>query len=983
MTGDQQPPRSTTHLNQRLDVEFALQAAGIGVWELDPMTRQITWDDRCRALVGAAEPGQMRTEQVWPYRHSDEATRVADALQQAITARPDGQYDATYQIGERGTLRWVRFQGRPYFNQTGELVRFGGIAQEVNEPWPTVPPTGQLTPQPDAAQRRQGAGNQAGALAPQSPVDSETRFRTLIEEAPVAICLFVGRQLRIEMANQAMIDIWGKGWSVVDKPLREGLPELNGQPFPAILDQVFTTGETYVASGMRCDLVVAGVPGTYYFDFTYKPLRNAQGEVYAVLDVAVDVTRQVLAGQQLAARDAFARTLFQNSPVANLVLLGQDMVIEAINEGMLQMLGRDRSIAGQPFLVAMPELRTTPLLERLRRVLTTGEVYQQPEERIELIRFGQPYTGYFHYLYTPYVDDAGQPAGVVVTAIEVTAQVLARQQAETSQQQLLQLFEQSPVGIARIDAHQLTFRMANPFYGYLVGRPPQELVGKPLLEALPELVSQGFDDRLREVIRTGVPFLANEVAVSLVRNQQLETIYVDLTYQPLREAGRIAGVFVVATEVTQQVRARQAVEASEAKLRSVIATAPAGIGLFVGRDLVIETPNRTFVDIVGKGWDIVGQPLREAMPELITEGQAFLQILDEVYTTGQMFQNYGSRVQIVQRGVLTSKYYNITYSPLFDEAGQVYAILDIAIDVTGQIQAQQALAESEARYRALAGALEQQVQQRTAELAATNEELAANNEEYAAINEELEEANGLLVRSNDNLQTFAYVASHDLQEPLRKIQQFGDLLQTQYGPHLGDGAAYLTRMQSAAGRMSTLIKDLLSFSRIATRRDTSAPVDLNDVVASVLVTLELVVADRGAHVTIGALPTIFGNASQLNQLFQNLLSNALKFHRPGVRPLISITAAPVPKTDLPPEVKPARASRQYYRIDVADNGIGFEEKYLDRIFQVFQRLHGRNQYAGTGIGLAICEKVVTNHGGAITATSQPGQGATFSIYLPV
>lgn len=292
--------------------------------------------------------------------------------------------------------------------------------------------------------------------------------------------------------------------------------------------------------------------------------------------------------------------------------------------------------------------------------------------------------------------------------------------------------------------------------------------------------------------------------------------------------------------------------------------------------------------------------------------------------------------------------------------------------------------------RALQAALEQQVQRQTEEIAAANEELAALNEELtnqnealAALNEELAEANQLLMRSNENLQTFAYVASHDLQEPLRKIQQFGDLLKTQYGDSTGDALVYIERMQTAAGRMSTLIKDLLDFSRLATQRVPTRWVSLQEVVGEVLSTLELPLQETGAQVSLEPLPTVMGDASQLNQLVQNLLANALKFRRPGVSPRIAVKARRVSADHLPQGLTLNRNASGYHRIDIVDNGIGFEEKYVDRIFQVFQRLHGKNQYAGTGIGLAICEKVVTNHGGAITATSQPGQGATFTIYLPV
>ncbi len=280
-----------------------------------------------------------------------------------------------------------------------------------------------------------------------------------------------------------------------------------------------------------------------------------------------------------------------------------------------------------------------------------------------------------------------------------------------------------------------------------------------------------------------------------------------------------------------------------------------------------------------------------------------------------------------------------------------------------------ALKESEERYRILSVELEQQVQQRTKEL--------------LTVNEDLVEANDLLIRSNDNLQKFAYVASHDLQEPLRKIQAFGDLLKKEFASTSSEGLDYLDRMQSAAGRMSTLIRDLLNYSRLSIRRDTSKLVVLNDLMQSVVTDLDLTIAETRAIVNVGVLPTIIGEASQLNQLFQNLLSNALKFRRADTVPHIQITARTVKAADLSNTVKPAKATDMYHQIDVIDNGIGFDERYLTRIFDVFQRLHNRSTFAGTGIGLAICEKVVTNYGGAITAASQPDQGSVFSVFFPI
>ncbi|WP_221392655.1 ATP-binding protein [Dyadobacter sp. NIV53] len=264
-----------------------------------------------------------------------------------------------------------------------------------------------------------------------------------------------------------------------------------------------------------------------------------------------------------------------------------------------------------------------------------------------------------------------------------------------------------------------------------------------------------------------------------------------------------------------------------------------------------------------------------------------------------------------------------------------------------------------------------------------NEELAAINEEYLATNEELAGSNQLLLRSNESLQRFSYVASHDLQEPLRKIQSFGDLVVNRYASKLGDGAEYLKRMQTAASRMSVLIDDLLTFSRISTYQEATTPVLLNDVLTQVLTDLELIIQETGATVNAAILPIVHGDQTQLNQLFQNLLSNALKFSSHDTIPAISITAEIKFANELPAHVIPTSRVAAYHRIDIADNGIGFDQKHVSRIFQVFQRLHGKNEFPGTGIGLAICERVVSNHGGAITARSQPGQGAVFSVYLPV
>jgi PAS domain S-box-containing protein len=927
-------------MSDLLDTNYALQAAGLGAWEMNVNTQTLIWDAQCAFLFGSVSPNPISYDQALNNVLEEDLPLIKAATWKVLTSQKDENYEVSCRIkrGDKKDIRWIRFTGRSTVDSSGAIIRFAGIAQDVTR---------------DVQQRLQVERN-------------EQSFRSLIQNAPFAMAVYKSRQLIIDMANPAMIRLWGKTESVISTPLANALPELDGQPFISILENVFDTGVAYSTAEQEVMLVVDGILQSFWFNFTYEPLFNAENEVYAILNMAVDITEKSK----------------------------------------------------------------------------------------------------------------------------------SRRATEASRNQLLASFEQAPVAIALIKPKNLVFEMANQFYCDLVGRTREQIVGKALHDAIPELNGQGFDDLLNGVINTGNPYIAPEVPVNLIRNDKSETVYVDLTYQPqYDQEGSISGVLVVATDITKQVTARKRIEDSEAKLKSVVTNAPAAIAMFMGRDLIVDIHNQAFVDMIGGKSEVTGLPLREIMPEPVS--QHLLDILDDVYTSGKMYKSFGTQVDVIQYGVLSHRFYNITYTPLFDEAGDVYAILEIAIDVTAEmitkqnledgkeflsgaielaelaiwtydlkrnvfiysprymdwlgftdeiqsientystfpeeiraefsqtiqetikpgshgkydfehpiinkITGQQRIIHAQARVfydadgkparlsgtaidvteqRQLQLYLETQVQERTEELAASNEELAATNEEFAATNDDLAEANNMLIRSNQNLEQFAYIASHDLQEPLRKIRQFGDLLSQQYETPPGNAKMYLERMQSAASRMSVLIDDLLTFARISSHKEESLPVSLDEVVNHVLNDLELRIQETNALIEVSPLPTLYGDKAQLGQLFMNLMSNALKFTRAGAIPHITIQHTIIQHTELPSGVKPAKWAACYHHISVSDNGIGFDEKYSQRIFQVFQRLHGKSEYSGTGIGLAICEKVVTSHGGAIAASSKSEIGADFDVYLP-
>jgi signal transduction histidine kinase/CHASE3 domain sensor protein len=240
-----------------------------------------------------------------------------------------------------------------------------------------------------------------------------------------------------------------------------------------------------------------------------------------------------------------------------------------------------------------------------------------------------------------------------------------------------------------------------------------------------------------------------------------------------------------------------------------------------------------------------------------------------------------------------------------------------------------------------------------------------------------------LKRSNQDLEQFAYVASHDLQEPLRKIRAFGDRLAARYADKLDEvGTEYITRMQQASTRMQKLIEDLLSFSRISSGQEQFTRVNPTGVVNEVVDDIEGQILREKAKVGIKPIAEINGDRGQLRRLFQNLISNAIKFHKQGVTPVVEISGSIVSRADTEKEFGFSLPESSYVRIVVKDNGIGFDEKYAEKIFNIFQRLQGRAEFEGTGIGLAICRKIMTNHSGYIRAESVIGQGSQFILIFP-
>ena len=431
----------------------------------------------------------------------------------------------------------------------------------------------------------------------------------------------------------------------------------------------------------------------------------------------------------------------------------------------------------------------------------------------------------------------------------------------------------------------------------------------------------------------------------IIRRPDGSSRYVQPFPQPvLDKTGKIIGAVNVLTDITD----RKIAEEKVAHLAAIVNSSDDAI-VSKTLDGVITSWNNAAERIFGyKAAEAIGQPITMLIPfDRLEEEPRIIERLKK----GERVDHFETKRVTKDRKILDI---SLTISPIKGSDGRIIGASKIARDITEQKAAEREIAEAKDQFRKQ---LEKTVEQRTGELMRMNEELE---------------------RSNHELEQYAYIASHDLQEPLRKIQTFAELLKT----NIHDAEAvelYYAKISASAKRMSSLIRDVLNYSRLSKTDNAFVQVDLNQVLQDVQNDFELLIEQKKAMMEVSALPLVKGDALQLRQLFGNLVSNSLKFCEQ--QPRIQIRSALI---NLPAQAKGAEhAPGQYAEIIFNDNGIGFEQKYAEQVFVVFKRLNNRQLYSGTGIGLALCKRIVERHGGMISVSSEPGKGTTFTILLPV
>ncbi|MDQ6813326.1 MAG: PAS domain S-box protein [Bacteroidota bacterium] len=630
--------------------------------------------------------------------------------------------------------------------------------------------------------------------------------------------------------------------------------------------------------------------------------------------------------------------LFMQAPVGICLLQGAEFKITLANEATLDLWGKGKDVIGKTILEAIPEIIGQGYLELLEKVMTTGEPVKFYESEIRLLRNGVEEVLYVNFLYQPYYEMSGVVSGVLAIAMEVTETVVSRKKTEESETRLRNIIEQTPTPILILKGEELVLEVANqPLFDLWNVGP--EALGRPFLNILPEMRDQVFEKLLKNVYRTGEAYFGFETPVVFHRKNGIkETVYVNFVYQPYRTKDNvITGVIVLASNVTDQVIAKQELVKSEARNRLAVEAAQLGTyEVDINRQTIFHNERTAQIFGFPPSYQIAyGTMIKHIHPDDIEIRNTAHAVARE---KGELFYE----VRII-RANNEIRWIRLNGKYISKEIANDFLIGTI-FDITEEKRA--------------AELLEQKINERTKELVRANEQLE---------------------KSNLELEQFAHISSHDLQEPLRKITLFANMTIKQGNQNLDDKTKRnLDKIKESAQRMSASLTALLNYSELK-KVEEFVGIDVDKVVTGILSDLEMLIAEKEGRVVRDRLPVIKGIPHQIQQLFYNLINNACKFSRQDVAPVIQIHFKEVDGTHK--EIN-TDAATDYWEFIIEDNGVGFEQKFADRIFSMFQRLHNKEAYGGTGIGLALCKKVVENHKGFIWAVAEPNKGAQFHVILP-
>ncbi|MFS4418239.1 PAS domain-containing protein [Maribacter sp. 2307ULW6-5] len=685
---------------------------------------------------------------------------------------------------------------------------------------------------------------------------------------------------------------------------------------------------------------------------------NVEGVCYRFNGTLQDNTEQQRAHEERLKLIALIETSQELIGFSN--IQGQ---IEYANPASLKMLGW-KNIQGK----TVKDCVYPPDMDKAQKALDA--VMKKGAHTIELRLHNQRTGAPFWILWNAFLindPEEGAPIGLGTVSIDIDLQKqrekeleLAFAQLQEEKNNFMAMIQQAPVGIALFIGKEHVLESINDRAALLLNGDRNFLLGRPLHKILPEQ-NTGLLGLLDEVFEKGTTAQQQEVPITLLRNGKKEKGYFNIVFRSFRDGqGTTIGTMAIANEVTQTVLLKQILGENERKFRKMVMQSPIPMAVFRGPDLIIEMANKVMLETF---WhreesEVSGRGLAQVFPEV--KDQKYWRALQQVLETGKPLSEKESFAYVDHQRGREEFYVDYDYEALHDADGHTTGVMITVNNVTQSVKARKKLEQ-------FSSALEREVEKRTHLLSKANERLAM--------------ANKKLKDSNADLESFAYVSSHDLQEPLRKIQMFTSRIAERDAGTLSEkGQRDFDKIVTAASRMRGLIDDLLAFSRANTQELKFERKQLRTLLGQVLEDMDEKIARSGARIHIGKLGSLPVIPYQLRQVFQNLLDNAIKFAKANEEPLIRIEARKLPGDEK--ERLGLLPQQSYLHLQFRDNGIGFEPHYEEKVFDVFQRLHGKTEYQGTGIGLAIVKKIMQNHNGAIRAQSTKGEGTTFHLYLP-
>lgn len=791
----------------------------------------------------------------------------------------------------------------------------------------------------------------------QALAESEANFRSMIMQAPVAIGLFKGPDMVIDMINDSFLNLWGRDRSVIGRAVLDALPELKDQAYPQIMQQVFKTGVPYFGDAASVVLEKNGQPYEGFYNFINHPFRDADGNITGIIVVASEVTEQVLAGNKIKYSEQRLHSMIMGTPISMALLEGRDHVITVANQSILNLWGRTREqVMNRKLFDVFPTLANKPLSAMLKDVFHSRQKIALPEYKAEVSKRNGVQDIYVDVSYDPLFDQAGEVESILASVVDITDVVETRKRLEQS------------------EAEQ---------------------------QALNEEVSASNE----ELAATNEELFAT--------NEELSEAQLDLQKMVID------------------------LEASEGKLRYMLADAPIAIALLTGEHMIVEAANKKVLAAWGKNKDIIGLPLSQAVPEL--DGQAFMDLLSNVFTTGEAYYGNEVKAMLEQDGKIEEVYSNFVYHPLKDNKGKTTSIILIANVVTEQVIARREIekAEEKARfaieaanvgtwfldietrefvvsarlkeqfgfhpdesvtYEMVAGAIPGEYKERVTNAV---EEAISNGRSYVmehpilghhdqktrwvrAFGKLYPDAGGKLshfsgiilditeqkqdeLRKND----FIGMVSHELKTPLTSLSAYAQMLHSK-ALHGGDpftiGA--LEKVNTQVRKMSTMINGFLNVSRLESGKIFLIKEDfrLDELVEEMIADARMTMSSHTVIFNLIEPVTVHADLDKIGSVISNLLSNAVKYSPKGKN--ITITC---------------RAEGDEALVSVQDEGMGIKQSDLEKIFDRYYRVESSHTQtvSGFGIGLYICAEVVKRHNGNIWVESEKGIGSTFSFTLPL